>query len=113
MCPGGQQVDREPAVCHHFCGPPLDAFQQVHIFPVLSTPHLDAVLHVRSHHCRLEGQDHLPHPTDITSFDVAQDNIGFLGCDVTLLAHVHAGSFTIPRSLLAGLWSILLSPSLY
>ena len=34
-------------VCHpsdHFCGPPLVVFQQVHISPVLRTPHLDAVL---------------------------------------------------------------------
>ena len=28
----------------HFCGPPLDVFQQLHVSPVLRTPHLDAVL---------------------------------------------------------------------
>ncbi|KAK4810749.1 hypothetical protein QYF61_007723 [Mycteria americana] len=28
----------------HFCGPPLDPLQQVHVFPVLRTPELDAVL---------------------------------------------------------------------
>ncbi|KAK4824603.1 hypothetical protein QYF61_016872 [Mycteria americana] len=30
----------------HFCGPPPDPFQQVHVFPVLRTPELDAVLQV-------------------------------------------------------------------
>ena len=38
----------------HFCGPPLDVLQQVHISPVLRTPHLDAVLQVRPHRCRVE-----------------------------------------------------------
>jgi len=33
----------------HFCGPPLDTLQQPHVCPALSTPHLDAVLQVRSH----------------------------------------------------------------
>jgi len=33
----------------HFCGPPLDALQQLHVSPVLRTPHLDAALQVRSH----------------------------------------------------------------
>ena len=32
----------------HFCGPPLDALQQIHVSSVLGTPHLDAVLQVRS-----------------------------------------------------------------
>ena len=44
-----------------FCGPPLEALQQVHVFPVRRTPHLDAVL---------------------------QDTVGFLGCKGTLLSHV-------------------------
>ncbi|KAK4816953.1 hypothetical protein QYF61_025776, partial [Mycteria americana] len=30
----------------HFCGPPLDLLQQVHVFPVLRAPELDAVLQV-------------------------------------------------------------------
>ena len=33
----------------HFCGPPLDALQQLHVSPVLRTPHLNAVLQVRPH----------------------------------------------------------------
>jgi len=33
----------------HFCGHPLYALQQLHVSPVLSTPHLDAVLQLRSH----------------------------------------------------------------
>ncbi|KAK4810053.1 hypothetical protein QYF61_005116 [Mycteria americana] len=45
----------------HFCGPPLDPLQQVHVFLVLRTPELDAEL---------------------------QDMVGFLGCKRTLPAHV-------------------------
>jgi len=44
----------------HFCGPPLGMLQQVCVPPALRTPHLDAILQVRSHQCRVEGQDHLP-----------------------------------------------------
>ena len=40
----------------HFCGPPLDALQQLHVSPVLSTPHLDAVLQVRSHSTEQRGR---------------------------------------------------------
>ena len=35
-------------LCDHFCGPLLDPLQQVHVFPVLRTPELDAVLQVGS-----------------------------------------------------------------
>ena len=67
----------------HFSGPSLDAL----ISPVL-TPHLDAVLQVRSHQNRLKGQDHLPQPCGCTSFGAAQVMVGFLGCKGTLLSHV-------------------------
>ena len=39
-----------------FCGPPLDALQQIHISPVLRTPDLDAVLQVRSHSTEQRGR---------------------------------------------------------
>ena len=42
----------------HFHGPPLDPLQQVHVFPVLRAPELDAVLQVRSHQSGVEGQNH-------------------------------------------------------
>ena len=58
----------------HFCGPPLDALQQVCVSPVLRIPHLDTVLQVRCHQHRAQGQDHLPHPAA-----AAQDTVGFLG----------------------------------
>ncbi|KAK4806259.1 LOW QUALITY PROTEIN: hypothetical protein QYF61_013403 [Mycteria americana] len=35
----------------HFCGPPLDQLQQLHVFPVLRAPELDAVLQLLSHSC--------------------------------------------------------------
>ena len=73
---------------HHFCGPPLDALQLVHVSPVLRTPHLDAVLHRRSHQRRAEGKDHLPCPPGHAVFDAAQDTVGFRGSDDTLLARV-------------------------
>ena len=35
---------------HHFCVPPLDALQQLHVSPALRTPPVDAVLQVRCLH---------------------------------------------------------------
>jgi len=49
---------------------------------------LDTVLQVRPQQHREEGQDHLPQPVDHTSFDAAQDMVGFVGCEGTLLARV-------------------------
>ena len=62
------------------CGPPLDPLQQVHVFPVLGSPELDAVLQVGSHESGGEGQNPLPRPASHASFDAAQDTVGFLGC---------------------------------
>jgi len=39
----------------HFCGPPLDPLQQVHVFPVLRAPELDAGLQLGSHQSGIEG----------------------------------------------------------
>ncbi|KAK4816062.1 hypothetical protein QYF61_011070 [Mycteria americana] len=72
----------------HFCGPPLDPLQQVHVFPVLRAPELDAVLQVGSHQSGGEGQNHLPGPAGHASFDAPQDAIDFLGCECTLPGHV-------------------------
>ena len=72
---------------HHFCGPSLDVLQQVNVSTVLNTPHLDSVLQVRPHQHRVEGQNHLPQPAGHASFDAAQDKVGFLGCEDTVLAH--------------------------
>ena len=79
------------------CDPPLDALQQVDIFPVLRTPHLDTVLQVRPQQCRAEGQDHLPQPAGQTYFDASQDTVGFLGCKGTLLAHVQLPIHQYPQ----------------
>ena len=84
----------------HFCGPRLDTPQQIHGSPVLRTPHLDAVLRVRSHQHSLEEQDHLPRPAGHTSLDVALDMVDFLGCQDTLLAHIQPA---IHQSFSAGL----------
>ena len=81
----------------HLCGPTLDALQQVCVSPVLRTPHLHAVLQVRPHQRRAEGQDHLLCPADHTAFDAAQDMVGFLGCESTLLAHVQLAIHQHPQ----------------
>jgi len=72
----------------HFCGPPLNPLQQVHVFPVLRAPELHTGLTVESHQSRAEGQSHLPRPAGYAAFDAAQDMVGLLGCECTLLVHV-------------------------
>jgi len=57
-----------------FCGP-------------LRTPHLEAVLQVRPHQHRAEGQAHLPQPSGQTVLHAAQDTVCFLSFKGTLLAH--------------------------
>lgn len=56
----------------HFCGSSLDSLQQVHVFPMLRTPELNAVLQV--------GQNPHPCPASHTAPDAAQDAVGILGC---------------------------------
>ncbi|KAJ7413989.1 hypothetical protein WISP_87148 [Willisornis vidua] len=72
----------------HLHGPPLDSLQQVHIFLVLSTPELYAAFQVGSHESGVQRENHFPQPAGYTSFDAAQNTIGFLGCKHTLLSHV-------------------------
>ena len=69
----------------HFCSPPLDVLQQVHVFVVLKAPELDAGLQVRSHQSRVA--DHLSQCAGHASFDAAQDMV-VLGCEGTLRAYV-------------------------
>ncbi|KAK4811172.1 hypothetical protein QYF61_019803 [Mycteria americana] len=72
----------------------------VHVFLVLGTPKLDAVLQVGSQESGVEGENHLPRPAGHASFDAAQDTIGFLGCECTLLAHVQFFIHQYPQVLL-------------
>jgi len=76
---------------------PMD--QQVYASPVPRTPHLAAILQVRSHWHRVEGQSKLPWPADYTSFDTAKGTIGFMGCQSTLLAHVQLAIHQYPQAL--------------
>ena len=73
--------------CVQLWGPPLDLFEQVHFLLILGAPELNAVLQVGSHKSRVDGQNHLPQPAGHTSLDAAQDMVGFLGCELKLLAH--------------------------
>ena len=92
----------------HFCGPSLDTLQQIYISPLLRTPCLDTVLQVWPHQHRVKGQNHRSQPARHSSFDAAQDMVGFLGCKGTLLAHVQLAIQQYPQvSFLAGLHSIL------
>ncbi|KAK4827791.1 hypothetical protein QYF61_021744 [Mycteria americana] len=83
----------------HFCGPPLDPLQQVHVCLVPRTPELNTVLRVGSHQSGTEGQNHLPRPAGHTAFDAAQDTAGLLGCECTLLAHVQLFVHQYPQVL--------------
>ncbi|KAK4806146.1 hypothetical protein QYF61_001069 [Mycteria americana] len=73
---------------------------EVHVFLVLGTPELDAVLQVGSHERGVEGENRLPRPAGHASFDAAQDTIGFLGCECTLPAHVQFFIHQYPQVLL-------------
>ena len=81
----------------HFCGPHLDTLELFCVSPVLRTPHLDTVLQVRLHQCRVEGQDYLPQLAGHASFDAAQDTVDFLVCEGTLLAHVQLPIYQYPQ----------------
>ena len=83
----------------HFCVCALDALQQAHVSPILRTPHLDAVLQVRSHQGRVERENHFPQIADHASFDAAQDMVCFLGCEGTVLAHVQLPIHQYPQVL--------------
>ena len=72
----------------YFCGRPLDLLQQLHVFPVLRAPKLDAGLQVGSHQSGVAGQNPLPGAAGHASSDVAQDMVRFMGCESTLLGHV-------------------------
>jgi len=84
----------------HFCGLPLDPLQEAHVFPVLRAPELDAGLQVGSCHSGAEGQNHLLRAAGHTAFDAAQDTVGLLGCERTLLAHVQLFIDQYPQVLL-------------
>ncbi|KAK4825708.1 hypothetical protein QYF61_002067 [Mycteria americana] len=71
----------------HLRGPPLDSLQQLHVLLMLGAPELNAVVQLGSHESGVEGQNHLPRPAGHTSFDAAQDTVGFLGCKRQLPAH--------------------------
>ena len=100
---------------NHFCGPPLDLLQQIHIFLVLVTIGLDTVLQMGHHEGSIESDNPLPLPAGPFFFDAAQNTIGPFGCKGTLLAHVQIFvhvHFRTPKIFSAGLFSVSFSPSL-
>jgi len=60
----------------HFCGPPLDVLQQLHVSSVLRTPHLGpAALQVRPHSTEQRGRS--PHPAGCAASDAAEIQLTF------------------------------------
>ncbi|KAK4815415.1 hypothetical protein QYF61_001403 [Mycteria americana] len=89
----------------HLRGPPLDPLQQDSSTAGRSTP-------VGTYQEGVEGQNHPPRPAGHASSDAAQDTVGFLGCECTLLAHVQLFVHQYPQVLLSRA-SCPSSPSLY
>ena len=63
-------------------------------------PELNAVLQVRPHKSGTERENHSPQTAGHSSFDAAQDNIGFLCCKHTLPGHVELFIHHCPQVLL-------------
>ncbi|KAK4821227.1 hypothetical protein QYF61_015795, partial [Mycteria americana] len=55
---------------------------------MVGAPEQNEVLQVGSHESGVEGENNLLCPAGLTSFDAAQDAVGFLGCKCTRLGHV-------------------------
>ena len=72
---------------YHFCGPPLDSFQEIPVFFVPESPELDTVHQVRPHQGTVGGEEHLSWPAGHAPFNAPQDPIGPLGHQGTVLAH--------------------------
>ena len=72
----------------HPCGPGLGPLQQLHIFLVLGTPDLDAVLQMGPHEEKVEWDNPHTLPAGHPAVDTAQDTVGLSGYKRTLLAHV-------------------------
>jgi len=77
----------------HFCGPRMDTLQQLCVSPALSTPHLDAVLQVRSQ----STEQRVGSPSSPCFFGAAQDTVGLLSCEGTLLVHVQLATHHYPQ----------------
>ena len=88
-----------------FCGPSLDALQQLHVPPVLSTPHLGAADEVSQHRAELQT----PSLALLATLLWLPPGCSWLS---VLREHSAAPSST-PRAFSAGLSSILPPPSWY
>ena len=83
---------------------------------VVMSLYVDAVLQVRFHQCRAEGQDHLLWSADPSSFDAAQERVCFLGSEGTVLTHIQLAYHQYPfcdRAVLREIPSIWFSSYIY
>jgi len=69
---------------------------------MLGAPELDTGLQVGSQESGVKGQNPLPRPAGHAVLDAAQDMVGFLGCKLTLPAHVELLIHQYPQVLLLG-----------
>ncbi|PKU45971.1 hypothetical protein llap_3739 [Limosa lapponica baueri] len=83
---------------HKLCCPSLDTLQHLNVFFVVRGPKLDTVLEVGPHQCPVQGDDHFPSPTHLTT-DTGQDAVGLLGHLDTLLARVQPAVDQHPQAL--------------
>ncbi|KAK4825848.1 hypothetical protein QYF61_003099 [Mycteria americana] len=75
---------------NHFCGPPLDLLQQLHVFPVLRTPELDTVLqYPQALLCRAALNPFIPQPVLIPG--VAPTQVQDLALGLVEPHEVHMG----------------------
>ena len=97
----------------HFCGPPLDALEQVHVSPALRTPHLDTVVQVRSHQHKAEGRFTSLNLLTMLLLMQLTIRLAFWAVRAHFWIVSSLPSLNTLKTFPAGLCSILTSPSLY
>jgi len=58
--PSSLNLSSQERCSSHLSGPPLDPLQELHIFPVLGDPGLDAVLQMGPQKSQVEGESRIP-----------------------------------------------------
>ncbi|KAK4807440.1 hypothetical protein QYF61_001991 [Mycteria americana] len=97
----------------HFCGPPLDPLQQLHVLLVLRTPELDAVL--QGGLTRAEQRGRIPSLDLLATLLWMQPRmlLAFWAASAHCRLMSSLSSISTPKSFSTGLLSIPSSPSLY
>jgi len=104
--PGWTAPDLSACLCKQGV-PSLGSFLSLSSWCALTGPHLSCAEDFTFGHstpgeaskCRVEEQDYLPQPAGHTSFDAAQNMVGFLGYKSTVLTHVQLVIHQYPQVL--------------